>query len=353
MSEDILESYDRTYDLYMSFAAKIEHLMIELLENNDINYHSVTSRVKTRDSFCIKLAKSKDKYKCLGDMTDVAGVRIITYFEDDVDNIAEIIEKEFVIDRCNSIDKRVLLDPDRFGYLSLHHVVSLLPARSALTEYRRFPTLNAEIQTRSILQHAWAEIEHDLGYKSKQGIPKTIRRQFSRLAGMLELVDKEFIEIRDALHKYEEEVESQIEKDASSVNIDSASLMTFIKTNPLVQKLDLEIASICDGRITHEITYQDQYVEQLCFFEIETISQLESKLAQYQNEVVKFAKKWISDDTYDSFESGISIFYLEYILLSTLKTAEEIARYIERFKIGDPDTRSDLVKDIIETYNSL
>ena len=98
-------------------------------------------------------------------MTDITGVRVITYFADQVDEIAKVMEGEFNIDIKNSIDKRDILDPDRFGYLSLHYViVSLSSARCALAEYRSFSELKAEVQVRSILQHAWAEIEHDLGY---------------------------------------------------------------------------------------------------------------------------------------------------------------------------------------------
>ena len=46
-----------------------------------------------------------------------------------------------------------------------------------------------EIQIRTVMQHAWAEIEHDLGYKSKEDIPDKYRRQFSILAGLIELAD--------------------------------------------------------------------------------------------------------------------------------------------------------------------
>lgn len=352
MNEDILNEYDNNYGLYKAFANKIEHLVTEILENDGINYHSVTSRIKTRISFCNKLNKSEDKYKYFADITDVAGVRIITYFEDDVDRIANIIEREFLIDKDNSTDKRLLLDPDRFGYLSLHHVVSLLPERYALTEYKRFPNLKVEIQTRSILQHAWAEIEHDLGYKSKQGIPKNIRRNFSRLAGLLELADKEFIQIRNDLRKYEECVDEEIERDPSLVSIDNVSLISFIRTKK-IRTLDLKIGAMCGAQITDKNKDLDSDVEQLNYFDIVTISDLERILEQNKDKIIKFAKKWIGDSKHASLSSGISIFYLKYVLLAEFQISDKIIEYLYRYNIGLPDERQEIAEEIIETYNSL
>lgn len=60
-------------------------------------------------------------------MTDIAAIRITMYYADEVDKIAERIPAEFDVDWDNSTDKRQVLDPHRFGYLSWHHVVSIGP----------------------------------------------------------------------------------------------------------------------------------------------------------------------------------------------------------------------------------
>ncbi len=185
--------------LMQSFSLPLENLIRTLLEVEGIRVHGVTSRVKSKASVLRKLGRA-DKTRELGDVTDLLGIRVVTYFPDEVDAVANLIEREFEIDVDNSVDKRTLLDPDRFGYLSLHYVLQLNSSRSALPENGGFKGLKFELQIRSILQHAWAEIEHDLSYKSKTVVSAEIKRRFSRLAGLLELVDAEFLEIRNKIY---------------------------------------------------------------------------------------------------------------------------------------------------------
>ncbi|MBT7630134.1 MAG: hypothetical protein HN597_10600 [Desulfobacula sp.] len=82
-------------------------------------------------------------------------------------------------------------------YASIHYLIRLTDDRTKLLEYKRFKNLIAEIQVRTILQHAWAEIEHDIQYKSIDTIPVEIHRRFMSLAGMLEIADREFQAIQD------------------------------------------------------------------------------------------------------------------------------------------------------------
>ncbi|MBU2700733.1 ppGpp synthetase/RelA/SpoT-type nucleotidyltransferase [Sporomusaceae bacterium BoRhaA] len=196
MSE-IIETYRQNYSFYQEFTGRMESLMSILLQEQNIRVHSVVSRVKEESSLKNKLVNSNKSYAHLQDITDLCGIRIITYFEDEVNQVADFIQKEFAIDVDNSIDKRKVLAPDRFGYLSLHLIVTLSDERLQLKEYQKFAGCKVEIQIRSILQHAWAEIEHDLEYKRKALVSYETRRNFSRLAGLLEIVDLEFEKIRD------------------------------------------------------------------------------------------------------------------------------------------------------------
>jgi len=113
-----------------------------------------------------------------------------------------IMGDEFVVDNQNSVDKRKVLDADQFGYLSSHYVVKIKSSQVRRPGFERFGDCVAEIQLRSILQHAWAEIEHDLGYKNTEQLPEEIRRRLYRLAGVLELADKEFSAIKFNLNHH-------------------------------------------------------------------------------------------------------------------------------------------------------
>lgn len=101
------------------------------------------------------------------------------------------MEREFNVLEYN--DKSDELEADeRFGYRSVHYLAKLRDSRAQLLEYKRFAGLVVEIQARTILQHAWAEIEHDVQYKARTALPAEVRRRFMSLAGMLEVADREF-----------------------------------------------------------------------------------------------------------------------------------------------------------------
>jgi putative GTP pyrophosphokinase len=142
----------------------------------------------------------------------LAGVRIIAYFPSDVDKIVPLIEKEFNIDSKHSMDKRLSSDPAIFGYASVHFVVGFRPEMLKLPEYALFDKMKCEIQVRTILQHAWAEIEHDIVYKSPGEIPFRVRRRFACLAGLLEIADREFESLRHDEMAVRQAIHSRIKK---------------------------------------------------------------------------------------------------------------------------------------------
>ena len=248
----ILQEYDDQHKKFDDLAPILVSLARMLLSESGQTVHSVTNRCKPKESFSKKLTRPDKQYSVLSDITDIVGLRITTYFSDDVDSVAKILEKEFVIDHDQSIDKRVFQDPNRFGYQSLHYIAQISPERAQLVEYRRFVGLRFEIQIRSILQHAWAEIEHDLGYKSTVEIPKEIRRRFARIAGLLELADSEFVSIRQAIESYSQTVQTNILQNPNLVELNLISLRALYSGSSNLEKLDNIVADVASSNIDKE-----------------------------------------------------------------------------------------------------
>lgn len=221
---------------YADFAATAKLITQEALKRRDIHPHSIEARAKDPESFGRKAAKPskldprRPMYpKPVDQITDKAAIRIITFFPRTVQEIDRVLTEEFSV--IEHADKSAgLLEEDRFGYQSVHYLLKLNSSRTSLPEYRRFSESIIEVQVRTILQHAWAEIEHDIRYKSSSTIPRDIRRRFMSLAGLLEIADREFQAIQDADRDLTEKARNLISTndDLSTVEITPNSLKTLL-----------------------------------------------------------------------------------------------------------------------------
>lgn len=352
VQETIRAEYDRESGLYKDFAATVTSLIERMLQGGGVQLHSITQRCKSPKSLAAKLVKPEKEYTCLSDVTDIAAVRITTYFAEDVDRVAEVLEREFVIDIANSIDKRKLLDPDRFGYQSLHYVASITPERCHLVEYSRFSERKVEIQVRSILQHAWAEIEHDLGYKSAAGVPREIRRRFSRIAGLLELADDEFSAIRRELDAYAATMPGEIREQPQNVGINNISLRALISSEESsVRGLSLAVARIAGANLEPiKGSSLESSVANLKFLDISTVADLEQIALSHLGAVEGFARNWLKGERYHSLHEGIGILYLAYVLLAEQGDESRISNFIDFAQLGP--NRDGLEERIINTYKA-
>ena len=197
-------AYLKVASFYGDLAAASKRIVEEALKKRSIRVHSVEARAKDPTSFGRKAAKpstadpNRPMYADpLNQITDLSAIRIITFFPRTIEEIDAMLKAEFSV--IEQLDKgENLIEEERFGYKSVHYLVKLIPARAALPEYERFGKAVSEVQVRTILQHAWAEIEHDIQYKSSITIPRDIKRRFMALAGLLEIADREFQAIQDA-----------------------------------------------------------------------------------------------------------------------------------------------------------
>ncbi|MBR0532013.1 MAG: hypothetical protein IJJ96_05340 [Bacteroidales bacterium] len=240
--ESILQEYRDNLPWFQEEAGKVYSRLKETLEKAGLLTAALEYRVKAEDSLAGKLELKGEKYQSLKDITDIIGLRVITFYTDDVDKVASAVERLFEVDWENSVDKRKALEIDSFGYLSLHYV-----CRIPESEYRM------EIQMRTVLQHAWANMNHDTGYKSGVEVPPRYLRNLSRLAGMLELVDDEFSRIRAELTNYRRQVRSLVASgNLDDVPLDGDTYRSFLEMNPF-DALNQRIASVNQAEV-HEVS---------------------------------------------------------------------------------------------------
>ncbi len=302
----ILEDYGKQRDDFIKLGDTVHAMLSDIVKDLGLTVLAVEHRVKEEKSLVGKLERKGDGYNTLEDITDILGCRIICFLSDEIDRIGKKIEESFVIDWENSSDKRAIIKEDAFGYLSLHYICSL-PAGDKWPD--KICDKKFEIQIRTILQHAWSAINHDIGYKSDFGVPREIKRQFARLAGLLELADDEFVRTRDNMVEYTEDIRRRIiTDDADDVSINMISLNEYVLHNHKMQSLIKEIANIADAEI-NEID-PESYIPQLAFLEVTKLGDIETMISENYQLAIKLAEKALSAAGLDIVSSSVALRFL-------------------------------------------
>ena len=247
--QDLLAQYHQLLPVYEQMVEVVPEKLKEFFAEAGIIVAAVEHRVKKEDSLEGKIRLKGDKYHSIYDVTDVVGVRVICFYNDDVDKVASVLERLFDIDWENTIDKRKVHEIDSFGYLSLHYVCRIPESTYINSACPEMNQIRFEVQMRTVLQHAWANMNHDTGYKSGVEIPKVYRRNLSRLAGILELVDDEFSRIRHEFAEYRRRIQNLVASgNLSEVPLDGDAFKSYLQIGPF-DSLTRQIASINQAEI--------------------------------------------------------------------------------------------------------
>ena len=248
-AQELLAQYRSHLPVYTQMAEVIPERLKEFFAEAGFIVAAVEHRVKTEESLAGKLELKGEKYKDIFAITDIVGIRVITFYIDDVDKVAAILERLFDIDWENSIDKRKAHEIDSFGYLSLHYICRIPESSYSNPEHPELNKIRFEVQMRTVLQHAWANMNHDTGYKSGVEIPRVYMRDMSRLAGMLELIDDEFSRIRREITDYRRNVQNLVASgNLEEVLLDGDSFKSYLQIGPF-DRLTKRIASINQAEI--------------------------------------------------------------------------------------------------------
>ena len=182
------------------FKTKVEVLNDELSirsQRNPIEF--IKSRVKTPISIYNKLKRkgfeiSLDAVR--NQLFDVAGVRIICSFVDDIYKIADMIVKQ---DDIKVLEvKDYIKNPKLNGYRSLHMICQIPVFFSDRKEL-----LSVEVQIRTIAMDFWATLEHDLRYKKDLPLIQEIQDELHECAEAIAMTDNKMMEIRDKIEGYQ------------------------------------------------------------------------------------------------------------------------------------------------------
>lgn len=305
-SELILEEYRERLPQMEQLKEEVLGMLREAVERNGLVVTAIEARIKTEESLAGKLELKGHKYQSIDDITDILGARIVTFYTDDVDRIAAMAEQLFEIDWTNSVDKRRLHQLDSFGYNSLHYIC-------------RYKGIRFELQLRTTLQHAWAAINHDTGYKSGVEIPREYMRQMNRLAGMLELADDEFSRIRMELTDYRRRVQQLVQNGKlDDVLLDGDTFRSYLQAQPL-DSLNRRIAAINQAEI--------QEVSLLRYLKVlkeiigcKTLGDVSRLIAEQTEDAYRLARHQLGNTDLDIMSSAVGL--QNVCVVSLLKQGE-------------------------------
>lgn len=349
LSKSVADYKDK-HAIYANFAKRIEALLQDLLNAKTIKFQLIESRAKSIESFSEKLSRPGKSYKNpLVEFADLVGVRIIVYYNDDLQTVSQVIKEEFEIIEQETSHQLEKFDVDRFGYLSLHFVVKLGDARHKLSEWKPYNNLHAEIQVRTVLQHSWAAVSHALQYKRETDVPPQLKRRLFRMAGLFELADEELRAIRDEHRIISLNTKDAIAQGNTSVPVNAVSLKAFVQTWPPFSAIR-ELAE--KNGFSLESSFEDDYsmfsavAAQATRIGIHSISELEQVLDV--NPQTYFRKLIAASEADDSTEWKVDDDFLLYLLL--IKARPREFKPSDLVKTGGWD--SDVAKRVISIAKS-
>ncbi|TGE29719.1 GTP pyrophosphokinase [Hymenobacter metallicola] len=205
--EEFYRQYDELRPDYERLGINMQQAIKSFLGEKKIPYLDVLYRVKDAASAYEKITR-KNYNSPFEQIEDWCGLRVICYYPSDVDRICEIFTTEFDVKTQEDTASR--LAPHEFGYRSTHFILTIKESWLKPPNYRGLENLKVEVQVRTILMHAWAEIEHKLAYKSTEQVPDQFKRQLYRLSAKFEEADEQFETLRYGLQEYRETLANQV-----------------------------------------------------------------------------------------------------------------------------------------------
>lgn len=208
--EDFIELYKKEKPMYEAWGNCVKSSIVKSLLEKEYDLDKlikipIKPRVKDIDSIVDKAFIRKTYNDPYNDITDKVGIRIVVLLESQIEKIKEIIEATELWDCSEDVDyvKNKQMNPELFTYQSVHYIVRN-KNNINFDEYTIKRGTPCEIQVRTLEQHAYAEISHDMVYKKNVNIDSEIKRYLARSMALNEATDDLFVRVYELMEKEKE-----------------------------------------------------------------------------------------------------------------------------------------------------
>ena len=186
--------YVENYSLYREFSDRMQNLVQNLIERDDIEIYKIEAKIKTPEEL-LKGTPGRVSPSSFDNISDFVTVRALLRFPEDVGKVEQIISEEFIIDPERSTPASKLDDPYRFGYPAASYTLSLSEKRYVLREWRKYKGLLFQLDIRTMLQEVWAAVLPKVNINVDSGTKKKMERKLVRIASLLEEADEGFLSL--------------------------------------------------------------------------------------------------------------------------------------------------------------
>jgi len=209
--DELEERYREHVDTYDKMLHELNRRLRSALKNCGL-HPSIKYRVKSFESYYAKLLRilrAGEHSQESVSVTDIVAMRVVCPFLEDVALAERCIRSQFSV---NEVDRKgAEFSVREFGYESIHCLIGV--PDDLLESFHLAPPFDCEIQIRTILQDAWAEVEHELVYKADfTPFDESVQRKLAALNANLSLSDITFQEIRD----YQRRLHGELQKRRAS-----------------------------------------------------------------------------------------------------------------------------------------
>ena len=259
--QELKAKYDALCPKYINLKNEVIYILEQKIQTKNIPYDAIYGRVKTFDSFIKKIQK-KEILDPFSEIHDICGTRVICFFLSQKKEIEIVLEDNFEI--IEKDEKEQNIPMESFDYLSINYT-ACLTSKCSGARYEGLHNTKFEIQLRTITEHAWCAVSHNLSYKHPNAIPTSLKKNLYALNALFYLAGRNFEELYQASQNMKEEEDRKDLKQIGKEEINFDTLAAYLK-----KKLpDREIAPPQHTSLLSEELYRAGY---------RTIDELDDKL---------------------------------------------------------------------------